>query len=1742
MQDNLLEIPAEQIDKLSSPSLEYQFVPKINFACQQNSFPLLRDFQITNNSHENSLKTISVTIEASPAFIKPRTWYFDNIGPGRTVLVNDRDVQLDGEFLLRLNDTVSGVINVRVESQGNTLVQDYKDVELLAYNEWGGAGYMPELLAAFITPNDHIIDKILKEASLLLQKAGHGNAIDGYQSGSRQKVWEIASAIYSAIANLKLSYVEPPASFEKDGQKIRLPAQIIEGRLATCLDTALLFGAAFEQAGLNPIIALLPGHALVGLWLQPETFSSIITEEPETLRKRIELNELILIEATFVSSHPSPPFSAAIKAGKDHIAYDKDNAFVAAVDIKKARSHQIKPLGIRTTENIVQSAIVQEFEHLPEAAPLLPNFDIKQEEDTVCETPKGRVERWQRRLLDLTLTNSLLNHKAEKSSLKILSSSPAMLEDRLASGRKISILAKPKPIGTGQDEAVHRARTGQIISEQYMQDAIAKDQVFVDLEDEGLSKRLVDIYRKTQTSLQEGGANTLYLAIGFLLWKREIKDERKFRAPLILVPVTLERKSVRSGIKITAHEDEPRFNTTLIEMLRKDFGITINGLDDLPKDSSGIDVTKIWNKVRLAVKDAPGFEVVEEVVLGHFSFAKYLMWKDLVDRIDQLKENPVVAHLIENPQEPYSNTIDFIDPHELDSLYKPSDLYLPLHADSSQIAAIAAADRGKDFVIYGPPGTGKSQTIANLITHLLGKGKSVLFVSEKIAALEVVYRRLCDIGMGQFCLELHSNKAKKAEVLSQLRNAWEGAAAKTVQQWNEEAIELENLRNKLNKFVSHLHKKYPNGLTPFEAIGIKVKNELMASAVTFNWTNASQHNEQTLKAMRLAVDKLAIQAVAVGDISQSPFALISAGNWSPQWETDIVSRAAKLSKSTVKFLTSFNNLCKLINVDLPGSLDKFDSLARLADLLKQSYKKQGAYALEMDGAERINSLEEAVIRLKNYASAQAKLSCAYEPEAWRKLDGNEIMLQWQQANQSWLLKRFFAKRRIIKEMRANGALGVPDPSNDAPILAIIREEGTAIDTLDKKLSDLQVWRKHLTDLASIEAMEKLIKQINGVVSKLSQDIKSLEQIKQAVRYLIKEGNELLATDATAGIACDNYLLSWQEFQDSSSSFEELADFKIRDSYLRSENVLDDIQVVTENIVSRHNELRDWCAWRRARTEALNQDLKSLVDALEDGLLSMDNSLLEVFETAYCDWWSKAIITEDEVLRSFSTPEHVSTINKFRELDDQFQKTTINYIITKLRAELPSQQNINRGVEWGILQRELQKQRQHKPIRQLMQEIPDVVTRLTPCLMMSPLSIAQYLPTGQELFDVVIFDEASQITVWDAVGAVSRGKQVIVAGDPKQMPPSNRFGRSEEESDGVEYEKDLESILDEMLGANIPYYKLNWHYRSRKENLIAFSNYRYYDGTLITFPAPVFDDSGVKLVKVNGIYSRSIGRQNEIEAKLVVQECVRRLKHPDKSVREQSIGIVTFNTEQQSLIENLLDSERAKDPSIERAFSKEEVLEPVFVKNLDTVQGDERDVILFSITFGPDIHGRITMNFGDLNKQGGGRRLNVALTRARSEMLIFSSLPYEQIDLSRTQSSAVTDLKHFLEYAEKGPSIFGSLNFGPQGDFESPFEIAVASSLRDKGWQVHPQIGASAYRIDLGILHPNQPGRYLAGVECDGATYHSSATARDRDKIRQAVLEGLGWTLIRIWSTDWWTNKSKALKELEERLSKLLEAN
>jgi len=800
-------------------------IPKLNLAFQQNSLPLITEIELRNSSPQ-SFRDLELVLTSTPGFLVERTWFIDKLAVDTQVILEDIRIELNAEFLRAIHESLQGEMTFTLRSGAELLAVKINKVELLAKDEWVGTRILPEILAAFVQPNDAAVQAILRDASKMLEASGQLASIEGYQSKSPRRVAIIISALWSAVCKLDLSYTTPPASFEEEGQRVRLPSKIAETRLATCLDTSLLFASCLEQSGLNVLVIFTKGHAFTGCWLNDDDLSSAVIYDAQALRKRCQLNELIVFETTLCTNKPPAKFSLAKQEAEDHL--NNDAEFVLAIDIKRARSARIKPLSdIELAGGYQANIVVDEIELPVEIIIDIPeqSFDANNAPEIILDTPEARIENWKRQLLDLTMRNRLLNFTSRTRAIEINCLDIASLEDMLADNHKFKIISIDT-LNVDSDprsEHLHLQQHQENLLTEQLQRHLSKKELIANTDSKKLTTDLLELYRSAKESVQESGVNILYIALGFLDWTN--KDaQRIYRAPLILIPIEITRKSVNSGFQLQAHEDEPRFNPTLLEMLKQNFALEIPELEgNLPTDEHGLDVKKILNILCIKIKDIVGWEVEESVVVSTFSFAKYLMWNDLCERVDALKESAVVKHLIESPRDMYAGTgIEFPNPRQLDASRHPRDTFIPLLADSSQIAAVYAAEAGKDFVLIGPPGTGKSQTIANMISQLLATGKTVLFVSEKTAALEVVYRRLHLVGLGEHCLELHSAKAKKSDVIAQLGKAW-GVVDISGLNWEKEAERLAQVRSDLNKYVDRLHHRYPNGLTPHQAMGVVIK-------------------------------------------------------------------------------------------------------------------------------------------------------------------------------------------------------------------------------------------------------------------------------------------------------------------------------------------------------------------------------------------------------------------------------------------------------------------------------------------------------------------------------------------------------------------------------------------------------------------------------------------------------------------------------------------------------------------------------------------------------------------------------------------------------------------------------------------------------------------------------------------------------------------------------------------------------
>jgi hypothetical protein len=1724
---------------------------RITFATHQCDAPVILDL-VVENPLTTDLDGLTLHLSAEPRVLVERTWTFDRLAAGGELRPRDRRVSIAGGLLDGLTERMRAAVHLELK-QGETLLATAScPIIALARNEWGGARYMPELLAAFVTPNDPAVQRLLREASNLLRDAGKPPSLEGYQSRSRKRAWEIVDGIWAAVAMRGLTYAEPPASFENDGQKIRLPSEIEANRLATCLDLALLFAAAIEQAGLYPLVVFTKGHALAGAWLQPQGLPGLTTDDPMEIRKAIDRKELLLFETTMAAAGHALPLAKAAAEARRQLDIENEDAFVYAIDIHQARGRDIQPLSsvapAPTRNGEPAGEPVRGAPPLGEA-PDLPPFDG---DTTIVEempqTPEERLERWKRSLLDLSKRNRLLNLRPSATAIPIFCPDIATLEDRIAAGQRIRIVTPPVTPASEDtpDPVLYHLRTGDDRSLRFAEEALGRNEIVANVDEKALEKGAIELFRKAKADFEEGGANTLFLALGMLRWMPTgtagHAGARSYRAPLIMLPVRLERRSARSKPYLVGHDDEPIFNLTLLQMLRQDFAIAIPELAErLPTDDHGVDVAQVWKIVRDRVREVPGFELLEEVALSTFSFAKFLMWKDLADRTETLKVSPFVRHMIDTPRDPYSTGARFLDPREIDARIDPAELMAPLNADSSQIVAVHASGTAGDFVLEGPPGTGKSETIGNIIAHNLGLGRRVLFVSEKMAALDVVYRRLSACGLGDFCLELHSAKANKAAVLAQLGAAWEKRRTHPVAEWKRKAAKLGEIRAQLNGLVEALHAPGPGGVSPRDAVGRALRYGDV-HRLALDWPHdpgdhghaptpeALEHLEELAK--RLGQQFAQLQP---GDLAA--FAGISHSDWSFAWQGAIVVAARALETAIRELVRARAGFAARLSLGEPGdSVEEAAALAAIAALVPDLHRTNLGFALDAAGRETIDTLERAGAKLAAYRAAKAKLSTPY---ADARIAAGPFA--------DWIAARDRAKARIwplsaltrgrlrhtIRDGMGVTKKEVRKPERDLEGLRDLAALRAELAALERSLPERAPWRGLDTDIEANGAALGTAKALREAVVRFASHGRELVETRATMTRALCDGRDLLEPGLAAATAARELVAAEAGLRRA------LADFAASATVDAEGKSLGELAGLCAGLAAREKRLNLWCAWIEIRRNADAAGLGALVSALEAGAVAPDQAV-EALRTAYCVWVAPILIDARPELQRFSAVRHEDLIATFRDLDAELAALTADYIRAKLSAGVPARDQGGADPGFGVLSRELQKRMRHKPVRQLVTEMGEALTALTPCLMMSPLSVAQFLPADIALFDLVVFDEASQITVPDAIGAIARGQHCIVVGDPRQMPPT-RFFEKGAEDDENEDARDLESILDEALAARVPHHRLTGHYRSRHESLICFSNHAYYHGSLVTYPAAETRETAVSLRRVDGIYAKGKARTNPIEARAVVNEVVRRLGHPELAAL--SIGVVTLNSEQQRLVEDLLDEERRADPELERFFGPD-AEEPVFVKNLETVQGDQRDVILLSIGYGPTEPGARTMsmNFGPLNRQGGERRLNVAITRATTEVVVFASFDPAMIDLTRTSAEAVRDLKHYLDFAARGPAALGAAirAFGASNAYDTDFEMAVADGLREKGWTVMTQIGVSKFRIDLGVVHPDAPGRFLAGVECDGATYHSTPTARDRDRVRHIILENLGWRLFRIWSTDFFIDAVGSVAVLDSKLRALLE--
>lgn len=1454
----------------------------ISYARYHNGMRMVNRIVIKNTSG-GLLTNLFLTIESDPEVIHPYSLHVGDIKEGSTVILDDIRTDISANYLSELTESQSGVLRIAVNSGDSSFppVTISQKITILPYDQWEGVSRADELLASFCVPNHPDVKLIVQTASKILGKWTGDRSMDGYSSGDSNRVKKQAAAIYEAIREKCISYSLPPESFYESGQRIRMPEEIVSTRLATCLDTAMLYASCLECAHLRPLVILNRTHAYTGFWLDDETTSPcVVNDDPTLLRKRNAegINQMIPVETVCMDVGDSAPFDKAVLTAEKKLANTAD--FECYVDIYEARKLGINPLPlrVRTPEGYSIVTIDSELtESQPESLPSTDWIDLS------VPPVVDKQTIWERKLLDLTLRNNLLNIHP-RSILQLMDPDSCALVSMLENGRSMSVSGCPD----GWTGMMASCGIYSTIPQADKMSAFADAEVLdgklhTFLETQLTAGRMETLRDTARRSMEESGANTLYLTVGVLKWFDSERNKEHY-APILLIPCEIIRKS----LSVVASGEDIVVNLTLLEMLRENFGIAIPGLDNLPEKEGHIDVRLVLNTVRKAVMDKKGWDVDPLVFLGNFTFSKFIIWNDIHTGREIFDAHPLVSSFKSGVLD--SRILPLRDSSaDIDATCPPDKILLPVEADSSQMKAIRDALDGHSFVMQGPPGTGKSQTITNIIANAMYHGKRVLFVSEKKAALEVVQKRLESIGLGPLCLELHSNKARKSLVLDKMEKTLALKAPAGPNTFAAEARFLSEQRSAVNAHVSSLHSPTDSGMTLYGAL-----SQYLSSG----------------------------EAVPFRSLPRSVVASLS-------------PELIRQMKSAVRdYATVVGHVC-------------MDDISQLLDL-----------------------------PLKEYTPA---VSDSLKTEMERLLATRSSFFFW------------------LRSLRLPRMLGT------------------------------DIWN-------------------------------------------------------TLGLK-------------TSSSRRE----KIRSWYDSIGN------------------LREYAIYNTRRTAIRSQGLGLLASEYEKG--TVEPEVMPDFLTKSLDYsFSKTMIADSVHLSMFCGDLFGNTVSDYRETERKYMFTSRAEICRKMYSEIAalSQDVIN--PELTVLKKAMRNGARGMSLRTLFSKIPDILPRLCPCMLMSPLSVAQYLSADSGLFDIVIFDEASQMQTCEAVGSIGRGRAVIVAGDSKQLPPTTFFETLSFDIDNADRE-DMESILEECTALSLPSNMLRWHYRSRHESLIAFSNSKYYDNSLLTFPSTDDLTNKVNMLQVNGRYDRGGSRQNKQEADAVVAEIKHRLEHEPN----RSIGVITFSQPQQVAVEKRLETMLHNNPGLEQIVSS--MAEPPFVKNLENVQGDERDVILFSVGYGTDSQGRLPMNFGPLNQKGGWRRLNVAVSRARYEMKVFSSLSPEDIRVDYNTPKGVVGLRDFLRYAAEGRSCLEERS--KEASARDAWVEKIAAVMRSKGMTVNTNVGSSDFHIDIAVLDPQKEGSYSYGIICDGPNYASSPSAVDREVVRPSVLESLGWKIKRRWIMDDWNEKIRS---------------
>ena len=1700
----------------TAPRIDIAAVADLSYAMAHCRIPVIDHITLNNTGDDLRGAVVEVdVVSAEGSHGGPREVHVDLAAHAPTVL-RSVDLKLDPASMLKVDEQRPGDIRVVLRnSTGEVISEATKDVNILAANQWKASPpqLALEMLAAYVQPNSAAISALMTEVSDRLRASTGNSAIDGYQSENPERVDAIARAVFDAMRGRDIRYAEPPASWGDDGQKVRTPAEVLEGRLGTCLDTTLTMAAVLEQAGINSTIWVLSGHALLGYWRNDQAMGVVSTTEVIDVVNQVDLHNIALVETTMATqSAVDATFADAVAAPRSkHLSGDL-SGIIGITDVRQAREARIFPLPSRSVDGDGNTVVA---EYKPGDGRVILQYVASAGETRTPdrEAVPSRIAQWKNALLDLSLRNKLINY-TDRAGYTIEVPGPALgrFEDDINAGAQITLLPSDELDNIEKERGV---RFGRELPEQRREQLLAdKRSAYIDITDAAYKSKLRFLANKAKTIVQETGANNLYLAFGMLNWRF---NDRDLRSPLVLVPVTLSTKNRGERYLLTIDEAGASTpNYCLLEKLRTAFGLNISEFANPAEDASGIDLDGTFNAVRRAIADARlSFRVEETVQLSILQFAKFPLWKDLDESWKDLSHNSLVKHLIETPQERFVDPVAHAPDLKLDEL----STSVPVPADSSQLQAIADAVGGLTFVLEGPPGTGKSQTITNLLAHAISSGRRVLFVAEKRAALDVVKKRLELVGLGELSLDLHDKSARPAAVREQIRAALDLRTSHDADLLRTQLQTAESSRLSLDRYAQRLHA-----------------------------TNAADQSLYTARSSELAADQdvepLEVPRELVAGAPPETFTLLRNVFRSLPEKADLAQPRT-------------NHPWGFIDVPPPNGLDASTIHAAAVEL------DSGLATLQASGIalEKLANLEDP---------SEVKAWALLTTEPRFPLDGIDALSGEAGKVQLAAIERLLT---TITGTKHEWLSSFTPAALDLDVPAIHQAAAAADESgfFGRKKRRRAVLAQ-LSDVLAIDAANvplKMLSELTGQISEtyaLATDLRT-KVAGLPVRLFDREWNPLLVEDVTQltdGIAALRRIGQMLSTNSHRAYIRDLREFfgttardemrqplnQLASGWTRLGELTGASTAQQSMWAGERSFLEQWWATRSARRIETSASIERWVD-----LINHVEPLRTVGMTAArAELLKGAIIPEDAALAfdrgiaAASVGERLEAsaltdfdVNAHSKTIDRFTKSA-KLIRDELRRAIPAQLvggrtfNVDSSTgQVGGLRRQLTVKRGGMSVRALMDNYGDLITQVLPCTLMSPDSVARFFPARPDIFDIVVFDEASQIRVADAVGAMGRAKSVVVVGDSKQMPPTSFAETSATLDDDEDYKPDVvvdeESILTECVTAQVPQQWLSWHYRSQDEALIAFSNINYYNGHLASFPAPLTGDSGhgVSLVRVDGQFERSGSgktlRTNAAEAERIVADIRRRFdESPD---RAPSLGVITFNAQQRNFIENML-----RDAGDDRLLHALDEPDGLFVKNLENVQGDERDTILFSVAFSKNARGVVPLNFGPLSRPGGERRLNVAITRARCEVVLYASFDPGELRAEETTQIGTKHLKAYLEMAARGVETITT--DGKRQPVIDRHRDDIATALRSEGLIVSTDVGLSDFRVDLVIADPDEPDRPLVAVLLDGQEWFGRRTVADRDGLPIDVLGNLmHWPGVqRVWMPEWLKHRAETIARLK----------